>query len=228
MVCVVRCGVNGHILSCCTPLPQLLPHPDRTSPPSILKRCALSESHASCISHQPLVCLPPPPPSPSLLPLPPLPSTPLLTLTLSYTHRTGDVFRDAPEGVIIFFAILLFIGVTVFDIFYIVVITNFASQCQLLIYFIHNISERMRTTTTPIDVAIKVCVCMLCCVSLCIHICVVCWCVCLLCCTPPDACRLTTPTGGAQPEGVPEDTQRPLLPCCLNAHIHLCGLSHFM
>ena len=71
-----------------------------------------------------------------------------------------------------------------FDFFYVAVITNFALQCQLIIYLIHNISERMLNTTTPFDVAIKVCVCMRACVRACVHVhvCVCVWVLCVCVC----------------------------------------------
>ena len=72
-------------------------------------------------------------------------------------------FSQLNEVGLIILAIIAFIGVTIFDIFYIVVIVTYVSQCQLLIYYIDNICERVKSSSVPFDVAIKVSTCCCCC-----------------------------------------------------------------
>jgi hypothetical protein len=52
--------------------------------------------------------------------------------------------------------VIAFVGLTIFDIFYIVVIVTYSSECQLLIYYISNIRDRVKDSSVPFDVIIKV------------------------------------------------------------------------
>lgn len=52
------------------------------------------------------------------------------------------------------------IGFIVLDIAYTAVVVNYCIQCQLLIYLLWSIGERMKAKEWDIDRSIKVCVCV--------------------------------------------------------------------
>ena len=48
------------------------------------------------------------------------------------------------------------VGFVFFDLFYASVVINYCTQCQLIVFFIRSIMDRVRTKTHTLEVAVKV------------------------------------------------------------------------